>query len=306
MRDKIRAVFTPPPANDVDKALATANLADQIEMVKITPQQLNTDELSKLWTAFPNDYRVSAAYSVSVLLIETSAPVAAALPVLSRTVTAFPFTEPVVAAADPGVFAFAPGGSLTIAGQNLSGGGTFVQFDGNPTSLQTPALVNGGPEAIVPLPPLAAGINTFRVIRQLDLSGNPTTVVQSNTGSFVLQPVIKRDPLAPHPYLITVGAPDASFTPPRVTVVVRVDPPLRTGQQASLLFNELHPPPNQVPRSYSFDAMPAGVVPPDTITVFTQGIPAGDFLVRVRIDGADSPLEIDAVTHQFVKPAVTF
>src|SRR5439155_2453043 len=40
--------------------------------------------LSKLWTVFQTNYRVSAAYEVTVILIDSHAPVKAALPVLKR------------------------------------------------------------------------------------------------------------------------------------------------------------------------------------------------------------------------------
>lgn len=305
-RQKIRDVFSA-PSTDIDKALATADLADQIEMVKITPQQLTTEELSKLWTAFPSKFRVSAAYAVSVLLIETKAAVEAALPVLTRTVTVFPFTEPTIDAIDPPRLPFSATASLTISGQNLPGRNTVVVFDANPGAPQTPALRNGGAEMSVNLPSLLAGLNTLRVVRQIGLGVTPlTTVVESNVGSFVLQPVVKRDPAPPHDYLITVGAPDSSV-PPHVPVTAKIDPPVTAAQRASLLLNELGAAPGVVPLSYSFDAAAVDITPPDTIVFTTQGVASGrQYLARVRIDGADSPLDIDTTTKQFVTPAVPF
>ena len=47
---------------------------EQIERVRITPQPLSVDELSKLWTAFQTHFRISAAYQVSVVLIESTRP----------------------------------------------------------------------------------------------------------------------------------------------------------------------------------------------------------------------------------------
>ena len=48
-RKQIGKVFTPaPPPNSIDAALAAADLADQIEMIKVVPEPMNTEDLSKL------------------------------------------------------------------------------------------------------------------------------------------------------------------------------------------------------------------------------------------------------------------
>ena len=65
-------------------ALEASGLADQIELVKLTPEYLNTEEMSKLWTATQSHLRPTAAYVASVVLIEASAPVRSPLPVLTR------------------------------------------------------------------------------------------------------------------------------------------------------------------------------------------------------------------------------
>jgi hypothetical protein len=61
-----------------------SDLHDQIERVRITLQPLVFEEMSKLWTTFQTHYRVSAAYQVSVVLIESLRPPKAPLPVLQR------------------------------------------------------------------------------------------------------------------------------------------------------------------------------------------------------------------------------
>jgi hypothetical protein len=304
-RKKIQNVFSS-PGNDVDKALATADLADQLELVKVVPQQLGTDELSKLWTAFQSKFRVSAAYAVSVVLIETKAPVVAPLPVLTRNLQVRPFTEPTIESVDPQIITLSAG-VLTIAGFNLVGRDTVVIFDGNPSSPQTPTTIGDGATVKVSLPALPAGINTLRIVRQIDLGVIPKTrFVESNVASFILQPVIRRDPVAPHDYLIQVGTPDTTFTPPRVPVTVTLDPAIAATQKISLLLNELSPPAGIAPRSYMFDAAAADLTPPDKALIYTQGVATGDYLARIRVDGADSSLDIDPVSKAFVTPKVKF
>lgn len=50
-------------------ALFNAELADQMEPVRIMPTPLNVDELTRLWSAFQCRYRAAAPYLASVVLI---------------------------------------------------------------------------------------------------------------------------------------------------------------------------------------------------------------------------------------------
>ena len=74
-RAAIRRALDPSPL-DVSmlppafQALAASDLADQVELIKITPAAMSSDEMSKLWAAIQSHYRPSAAYQVSVVLIE--------------------------------------------------------------------------------------------------------------------------------------------------------------------------------------------------------------------------------------------
>jgi hypothetical protein len=304
-RQKIQDVFAA-PTTDVDKALATSGLADQIELMKITPQQLSTDELAKLWTAFPSKFRVSAGYEVCVALIETQAPFTAALPVLNPKVWVFPFVEPSIQSIAPAVLPFATGASVTIAGSNLPGAGTVVIFDGAPTAPQTPAVIGNGATVSVTLPNLEAGINTLRVVRELDIGeATPTPVAESNVASFILQPVIQKSTTPPYAYEIDVGTLDPTTN--TLPVTVEVAPALGANQKVSLLLTQMNVVPPAVALSYMFDALPADISLPGMVIFRTAGVAAGNhYLVRVRVDGADSPLDVDPVTKQFVSPAAAF
>lgn len=87
-RDMVRAALSgtisgsllPPAFKQTDPA----KLADQLELIRIAPQSLSMDDMSKLWTAFQTHYRTTVAYTVSVVLIERDLPVRKPLPVLSR------------------------------------------------------------------------------------------------------------------------------------------------------------------------------------------------------------------------------
>jgi len=65
-------------------SLPRADLDKQIERVRITLQPLSVEDISKLWTGFATQYRLSAAYEISVALIESTLPAKTPLPVLTR------------------------------------------------------------------------------------------------------------------------------------------------------------------------------------------------------------------------------
>ena len=74
-RDAIKTALQPSP--DVGatlppalRALADSGLQDQVEQLSIKPEFLSTEEMSKFWTATLAHYRPSAAYEVSVVLIQ--------------------------------------------------------------------------------------------------------------------------------------------------------------------------------------------------------------------------------------------
>ncbi|MGH1403982.1 MAG: DUF4255 domain-containing protein [Alphaproteobacteria bacterium] len=86
-RDVIRKILSPEVDDDnLPDILAEAGLADQIEQIKITPEILNTEDMSRLWSAIQSQFRVSAAYQVSVVLIDSQHVPKASLPVHEREI----------------------------------------------------------------------------------------------------------------------------------------------------------------------------------------------------------------------------
>jgi hypothetical protein len=67
----------------LEGVLPAAHVHLQFERVRLTPMDLSSEEVSKLWTAFQTSYRLSVAYEASVVLIDTESDVAP-LPVLRR------------------------------------------------------------------------------------------------------------------------------------------------------------------------------------------------------------------------------
>ncbi|WP_020160081.1 DUF4255 domain-containing protein [Methylobacter marinus] len=91
-RSDIRNSLSLIPANPLKIAQIPADedgrtaidLADQIERIKIIPNYLSADELSRLWTAMQARYRPTMVYQVSTVLIQHNKPAKSPLPVLTR------------------------------------------------------------------------------------------------------------------------------------------------------------------------------------------------------------------------------
>ena len=64
------ALSNVPNTNPLQAPLATTGLADQIEMIKVTPSTLGREEMAWIWTALKADYRPTYPFQVSVVLIE--------------------------------------------------------------------------------------------------------------------------------------------------------------------------------------------------------------------------------------------
>jgi uncharacterized protein DUF4255 len=285
--------------------LAKSNLADAIELVKFTPAPLSLEELSKLWSVyFQTHYSLSIAYQGTVVLIESEVSTHSALPVRARNIYVAPFRQPLVETvrADAGPDALIVAEStIVITGQRLRGEVTRVAFG----ELEvTPALDQISDTRIrVKLPAgLRAGVQGLQVM-QPRLIGTPPVAhrgVQSNLAAFVLHPAIGKK---------SDGTPEITVSATAVTV--KLLPKVAKTQRASLVMNELNPPGNRAARSFSFTAAPhnkpADPAETDTLVFPISGVAAGDYLVRMQVDGADSALERDPDDNNpsYIGPKVT-
>jgi hypothetical protein len=329
-RAAIRTALAPPTAvpagGDLPAAmrnLFASELAEQVEMIKIAPQSLNTEEVSRMWAAFQAKYRPTAAYQVSVVLIESRGPTRSALPVRQRNIYVVPFSQPVIErvlsqrqAGDPILpesdQPILAGYNLVIAGRGLRGDDTLVNVGG--IAVAPAAADVNETQIIFPLPAaLQAGVQGAQVIHRR-LMGEPPAPhrgVESNLAAFVLRPQIA----APINLTNSQTAADGTRS---ADVNLTIDPPVGATQRVVLLLNEFQPAPASPPdgavaRAYAFIAPqrfslqspPPSLPPPQSnITVPVSGVRPGAYLARVQVDGAESPLGVGAI-GQFDSPQVT-
>ena len=279
-RDQIRASITAAPS------VAGSDLADQIETVKVSPEPMTLEELSKLWSMFQTtNYRLSVGYQASVTLISRPHAARSSLPVRAANVYALPVGQPVIERMSPA--ALQAGAVLTISGRNLQADLVRARFG----SLTVPPDSVSDRQIEVTLPTtLSAGVNAVRVVHELQLGSPPTPHrgAESNLGAFVLVPVIS----SPAPLTAARGsALSLTFTP----LVSR-------SQHVSILVGDTEitvaaRAPGSAPVSQLDFPIPAGLAP-------------GTYLLRLRVDGAESGLMIETdpmkpTFNQYVAPAVT-
>jgi Pvc16 N-terminal domain len=258
------------------------------ELVRLTPSPLSLEELSKLWSVFfQTPYALSVAYEASVVLIEAQDMPVRALPVRERKLRFFPFNHPVVERVVSAGGAEQPidvDTTLLIQGQQLQGAVTRVVLDGAEV---TPTAVSDTQIELdlgaAPQDALRAGVQGLQVLQKVefDTPSDVRRTFESNVAAFVL-----------HPKLGAItGATDK--------VTVPVDPPVRAGQRAVLLLSEVGKP---KPASFTF-ALTA-TADASTVVFPIEAVPAGELLVRVQVDGAESVLAIDG-EGLFAGPTVT-
>lgn len=113
----------------VDGLLLDLGLRSEFESLRIAPRALSLDDLSKLWTAFKEDFQRSVAYDVSVVRVERPHPQTAGPPVLTRAIDARPTVAigPVLTGLDPA--SAAAGEQITLLGEGLAASVTVLVSD---------------------------------------------------------------------------------------------------------------------------------------------------------------------------------
>ncbi|MEU5977584.1 DUF4255 domain-containing protein [Streptomyces sp. NPDC047315] len=271
-------------ADDLKGAAGFSDLHLQQEPVKVTPALTTADELCRLWAAIGHGYRLSVEYEARIVLIDAAAPGRAPLPVLRRGAadtgpTALPTAAdwPVLRSVLPSVAA--PGSDVVVSGSG---------FDAGTPSLRLTHPLLGGP-VVLPVTTVSEpdGTTSLRAALDGELgAGQWSAVVVLATpdgGERTTEP--GRFLIAPR---ITSALPMAAARNRSGVAVLDVEcvPAVHPGQRVELLVADLPVPAEpfaRVTRALRF-RLPAGS--------------PGRYLLRLRVDGVDSP-SIDAEAGRF-------
>lgn len=296
-RERVRTLLEPPappnPPDPIFAALQRSRLADQFELIRIVPLNLSPSEMQNLWTALHSRYRPSFCYMVSAMLIDSRQTGRAALPVREYASTVIQFVRPYIDRIEPANVVFsASGNTIMLQGDQLRQTGVLARFH---TGQRQPILSDGWTEtqARVQLPPdLRAGIVGVELVRPVEIGAPPPKEVnESNVGVFIHQPVFRTTGAPPRPDIV-LGAVDNTNPPAFRPLRIRLQPAAVRGQDTKVMLTEVVA--SGVGRGFTFPGELGADPANDPVTFRLIGVPNGTYLVRVRVDGADTPLTVDA------------
>ncbi len=288
---------------EIRDALAGTGLDEQIDRIRITYQPLTLEELAKLWGAFQTNYRISAAYQVGVVLMESTRMPIAPLPVLrrgqpDRGVQTTAGTPPVLLQALPPPLRDHPpayqagvrlGDTFSLRGQGLDPEHSTVRLTNSrlPDTLDLAPVPGGSAEELTVVLPLAPAH-----------PGDPHPFDRFAPGLYSAALEIGRPNLSPWSTnvvplalapRITVEVAGAAAATPRtaaagaVTLNVTCSPRLRPEQTAAvrLMFGSTQ-------LSVKTMNNPVDVSQPTALTFVAAKVDPGEYVIRLRVDGVDS------------------
>jgi hypothetical protein len=265
------------------KNLNGSDLASSPDPVRFVPLALTLDELSRVWSVyFQTSYALSICYQASVVYLEDTSSPSAPLPVRTPNIVTTPIATPSIDALSPQPAT--AGALLTITGPNVGVAGPQVVIgDAAPIA----ATVVSATAITVTLPATTpAGVTPISVVQLVNYG---------TTASPVWRPGVASAPavLALAPTIQTIAPASVARGG---TVTVTFDAPVASTQNVALVVGAIAVSPPQP-------------FPSDPTTTLSFTVP-GDFttgagVVRLRVDGVDSPLTYDPNVKQFTLPTVT-
>ncbi|KYC42239.1 hypothetical protein WA1_19865 [Scytonema hofmannii PCC 7110] len=294
--------------------LADSDLEQQVEQVKILPNMISVEEQSKTWSDFvQSPYTLSFTFQASAVLIEGSKPSRRALPVRSTGFYTAPY-QPVISQVVPDVGINQPilaNSSLIIRGQQLQCDRSQIKIGDCKLQPQEVSekeiLLNLSSLPIEQVKWLRAGVQSLQVLHSFaKLSKiDPERFIGSNVVPFVLCPIITE--------VEVKKLEDDGYDLYSAELSVQLDLTVGANQRVFLLLNERNSS-KETERSSSHPAayiFPAKSRSQDTnVMMFSiNDVKAGDYLVRVQVDGAESPLYVDTnpeseTYEQYIHPMV--
>jgi hypothetical protein len=273
-RQDIRNAFTALPTVDstnlLSKPLGSSGLADQIEMIKITPCTMGREEMAWIWTALKADYRPTYAFQVSVVLMQQPASISLAFPVLHRNITAQAQIPAQVTGIDlhHGQVSAAPGQKVKVKGQLLAGASQVLLTNSRLDIAQPAAVtpINATELSFLVPTNIPAAIYSLSVLFN-DTSGN--TLQSAGSLPFAVAPAYQ-------------STSNVTQTGTSTQITINFTPPAQASQSVT----------------FSLGGQSASAGPIDSATgslqfEFTPALASGSYLARLTVDNAPSIVDVN-------------
>ena len=268
----------------------SSDLADQIENIRLSFSNISIEELSNIWSSSQTNYRLSATYQASVVLLESTSQPKIAPVVRDRMLYVLPITESFIESIEPQIVEYGPKAKIRIIGRNLKADAVRVYIDNISFAPREQDTVN--PDRISMKIPegLPVGLRQVRVVQPMMMGLPPKeheTAFSSNTVPFILCPSIVS--LSPQKIM------------PGNDLTVRFLPPAKPADDVSILIgNKIISVPKRLENTPPIQEVTVKI-PEDT--------KPDRYIVRIRINNTDSLTKQDdnpdSHTYgQFVLPAV--
>ncbi len=267
-----------------EKLLATSDLAQVFERIKITPEKSEDEDLFKLWPAFNAPLRMSVLYRVSVILIEAARETPQGPPVRDFNVLLHTLKRPTInrILAQPGAIGAdvqpmmqpRAGERIMMIGTGLSGDHLAVSVGGLPIVLDGTADLSDQQFSVVLPATLGAGPHLVSVEHKWDAGGGDLRLREVSQGAaLIVAPTVTGSNSAG---AIAGGAFSGTVT------VTLVNP----AQPAQSMRLHLTPDNGLDPRR-AFTANKIATETSDLVFEITD-LKTGDYTWQISIDGGES------------------
>lgn len=278
--------------DSIADVIGKSGIADQNLAMTITPYQLSLEDTSKVWSVFfQTNYILTSAIRVAYIQLDADELSQESLPVRQPVINVAPFSSLNIDSIDPERIELLTGSEVTIRGSGLNDGSKQYLVDDLPAE---PTGVVSNSAVTIPLPAgCLAGMRQVRVMGEL-IPGSGRYVIGSNSVMLEVQPVIDS----------TEVFEDSTGSETVWKVRLQAAHAIDYSQQAELLLNGYGATANTgfgsfvltdaERESLGTDAEGNPVESPDDPIVFElTDVPSGDYLMRLRVDGANSVLTVD-------------
>lgn len=258
------------------------HLETQIELVKLSPDSLSLEEITKLWSSFFQiHYRLSISYIATVILLESKKKTKISPPVQERNLYILPVAKPSIEKIEPQIVQSGPQAAITIFGHNLMAETVEILVD-NLTVKPTLDDVSSDRIRIALPSQMEAGIKSVAVSHPLTIGKPPVKHGNWNTSNIA---AVVLSPRITDPSGIRKVARGSTLT-------IKVDPGVTQKQKVYVLIGQYQfdvtlPKPEDV--SFPIHVLPDITIPTD----FPLELIPQRFPLRVRIDGIDSFVNFD-------------